>query len=128
MEMLPVKPERKAQLDKYAQRHGQDAATALDEVLANYLEWEQHLDTLRGPFRKYSSAGQTCRSVSDAIRRRQVTRKEAKLGDAGGFEKTKPKATATAIGQLVRTNPMAEWPPRDTRLAWTGDLRYSVVK
>ncbi len=41
MEMLPVKPERKAQLEKYAQRHGQDAATALDEVLASYFEWEQ---------------------------------------------------------------------------------------
>lgn len=41
MEMLPVKPERKAQLDNYAQRHGQDTAAALDEVLSNYLEWEQ---------------------------------------------------------------------------------------
>ena len=34
MEMLPVKPERKAQLDAYAERHGQDAVTALDDVLA----------------------------------------------------------------------------------------------
>ena len=41
MEMLPVKPERKAQLDDYAQRHGQDTATALDEVLENYLQWER---------------------------------------------------------------------------------------
>jgi predicted transcriptional regulator len=41
MEMLPVKPERKAQLDAYAQRHGQDAVTALDEVLADYFAWEQ---------------------------------------------------------------------------------------
>jgi predicted transcriptional regulator len=41
MAMLPVKPERKAQLDNYAQRHGHDTAAALDEVLANYLEWEQ---------------------------------------------------------------------------------------
>jgi predicted DNA-binding protein len=41
MEMLPVAPERKAQLDEYANRHGQDAAAALDEVLANYLEWER---------------------------------------------------------------------------------------
>jgi len=41
MEMLPVKPERKAQLDNYAQRHGHDTAAALDEVLANYLEWEE---------------------------------------------------------------------------------------
>jgi predicted transcriptional regulator len=41
MEMMPVKPERKAQLEEYAQRRGQDPATALDEVLANYLEWER---------------------------------------------------------------------------------------
>jgi predicted transcriptional regulator len=41
MEMIPIKPERKAQLDDYAQRHGQAPADALDEVLANALEWEQ---------------------------------------------------------------------------------------
>jgi predicted transcriptional regulator len=41
MEMIPVTPERKAQLEKYAQRHGQDAATALDDVLADYLAWEE---------------------------------------------------------------------------------------
>ncbi len=41
MELIPVTPERKAQLEKYAQRHGQDAATALDDVLADYLAWEE---------------------------------------------------------------------------------------
>ena len=41
MEMLPLTPERKAQLDEYAQRHGKDPAAALDEVLAEALEWEQ---------------------------------------------------------------------------------------
>ena len=35
---IPLKPERKAQLEDYAQRHGQDPADALDEVLATYLE------------------------------------------------------------------------------------------
>jgi predicted transcriptional regulator len=63
MEMLPVKPERKAQLDKYAQRHGQDAATALDEVLANYLEWEQqdYNETVDGVMEEYADvkAGRT---------------------------------------------------------------------
>jgi predicted transcriptional regulator len=39
--LIPLKPERKAQLEEYAQRHGQDAAIALDEVLATYLEWER---------------------------------------------------------------------------------------
>jgi predicted transcriptional regulator len=41
MESISLKPERKAQLEAYAQRHGQDAVTALDDVLAAYLEWEQ---------------------------------------------------------------------------------------
>jgi len=41
MEMMPVKPERKAQLEEYAKRRGQDAATALDDALAIYLEWER---------------------------------------------------------------------------------------
>jgi hypothetical protein len=39
--MLPVTPERKAQLDDYAHRHGKDVATALDEALGSYLEWER---------------------------------------------------------------------------------------
>ena len=41
MEMVPITPERKAQLDGYAQRHGQDTAAALDQVLAEALEWER---------------------------------------------------------------------------------------
>ena len=41
MEMLPITSERKAQLDDYARRHGQDTAAALDEALATYLDWEQ---------------------------------------------------------------------------------------
>ena len=34
-------PERKAQLDDYARRHGQDPAAALDEALGAYLDWER---------------------------------------------------------------------------------------
>lgn len=41
MDMIPLKPERKAQLEEYAQRRGQDTATALDDALAAYLEWER---------------------------------------------------------------------------------------
>jgi predicted transcriptional regulator len=41
MESVSLTPERKAQLDEYAKRHGQDTAAALDHVLAEYLEWEQ---------------------------------------------------------------------------------------
>ena len=41
MDVVPIKPERKAQLEAYAQRRGQDTAAALDEALAEYLTWEQ---------------------------------------------------------------------------------------
>jgi predicted transcriptional regulator len=43
MDAIPIKPERKAQLDDYAQRYGQSVTDALDEALAAYLEWE-HAD------------------------------------------------------------------------------------
>lgn len=41
MNAIPLKPERKAQLEAYAQCYGQDPAVALDDVLAKHLEWEQ---------------------------------------------------------------------------------------
>ena len=41
METLPLTPERKVQLDDYAQRHGQDTASALDDALATYFDWER---------------------------------------------------------------------------------------
>lgn len=41
MDMVPLKPERKAQLEEYAKRRGLDPATALDDVLVNYLEWDR---------------------------------------------------------------------------------------
>lgn len=39
--MIPLKPERKAELEEYAKRRGQDPAAALDDALATYLEWER---------------------------------------------------------------------------------------
>ena len=41
VDMIPLKPERKAQLEEYAKRRGQDPAAALDDALAAYLEWER---------------------------------------------------------------------------------------
>ncbi len=41
METILLTPERKAQLEAYAHRHGQDSVAALDDVLADYLAWEQ---------------------------------------------------------------------------------------
>jgi predicted transcriptional regulator len=37
---IPLKPERMEALEDYAKRHGQAPADALDEVVANYLDWE----------------------------------------------------------------------------------------
>ena len=41
MDVIPIKPERKAQLEEYARRHGQDPAAALDDALAEFLEQER---------------------------------------------------------------------------------------
>lgn len=63
MEMMPVKPERKAQLEAYAQRHGQNAADALDDLLAAQLELEQqdYDDTVTAVLEAYEDvkAGRT---------------------------------------------------------------------
>jgi hypothetical protein len=55
MEMMPITPERKAQLDAYAQRHGQDAVAALDDLLADYFAWAQqdYDDTIAAALRGY---------------------------------------------------------------------------
>jgi predicted transcriptional regulator len=63
METIFLKPERKAQLEDYAQRHGQDPVTALDDVLATYLEWERqdYRDAVEGIREGYADfkAGRT---------------------------------------------------------------------
>jgi predicted transcriptional regulator len=41
METLPVKPERLMQLEELARRRGKSTADALDDVLADYFEWER---------------------------------------------------------------------------------------
>jgi predicted transcriptional regulator len=74
MEMLPVRPERKAQLDAYAERHGQDAVTALDDVLADYFAWEQqdYDETVQAALEGYEDvkAGRTrpAEEVHEALR------------------------------------------------------------
>jgi predicted DNA-binding protein len=56
MEMIALTPERKAQLDSYAQRHGKDSAEALDEVLADWFEDEtrDYQEALEGIRRGFS--------------------------------------------------------------------------
>lgn len=64
MDTMPLKPERKAQLEEYAQRRGQDPATALDEALATYLEWDRQ-DFAR------DSCVETAPPTDDKCRRRR---------------------------------------------------------
>lgn len=63
MDMMPVKPERKAQLEEYAQLHGQTPADALDTLLAAQLEWERqdYQEAVEGIRRGYEDvkAGRT---------------------------------------------------------------------
>jgi len=55
MDMIPLKPERKAQLEEYAKRRGQEPAAALDDALAAYLEWERqdYAEAVEGVRRGY---------------------------------------------------------------------------
>jgi hypothetical protein len=50
MDTVPVKSERLAQLEEYARRRGKSTADALDDVLAEYLEWERqdYQETVEG--------------------------------------------------------------------------------
>ena len=41
MQSLPITSERLAELEEFARRRGKTAADALDEALAEYLEWER---------------------------------------------------------------------------------------
>jgi predicted transcriptional regulator len=63
MEMMPVKPERKAQLEAFAAQSGQDPAALLDDVLADYLnrEQEEYDETVAAVLRGYEDvkAGRT---------------------------------------------------------------------
>jgi predicted transcriptional regulator len=41
MEAIPIKPERRAELERFARERGKDLAEALDDALSAYLEWER---------------------------------------------------------------------------------------
>ena len=63
VDMIPLRREREAQLEEYAQRRGQDPAAALDEALPAYLERERQdfEETVEGIRRGYEDvkAGST---------------------------------------------------------------------
>jgi predicted transcriptional regulator len=62
MDMMPLKPERKAQLEEYAKRRGQDPVAALDDALAAYLEWERQdfAEAVAGVGRGYEDLRARC--------------------------------------------------------------------
>lgn len=63
MEGIHLTPERQAQLEDYARRHGQDPTAALDSALAAYLDWERqdYQDAVEGIRQGYNDlkAGRT---------------------------------------------------------------------
>jgi predicted transcriptional regulator len=71
-----LKPERMAELDDYAKRHGQDFATALDGALADFFAWEKqdYDETVQAAMRGYEDvkAGRTkpAAEVYEAMRRK----------------------------------------------------------
>lgn len=70
MDVVHLSPERKAQLEDYARRHGQNTDAALDSVLADYLEWEQqdYSETLRSVVTSYESVkAERTRPVEDSL-------------------------------------------------------------
>jgi len=72
---IELSPEREAQLNDYAQRHGQDPAVALDDVLADALEWERqdYLEAVAGISRGYEDmlAGRV-RPIEEALEELRV--------------------------------------------------------
>jgi predicted transcriptional regulator len=41
MNTIPLKPERQAELEKFAMERGKPPADALDDAIAAYLEWQR---------------------------------------------------------------------------------------
>lgn len=73
MDVIPIKPERKAQLEAYAQRRGQDTVAALDDVLAEYLELQEFQEAVEGIRQGYEDvkAGRT-QSAAEAFEELRV--------------------------------------------------------
>jgi hypothetical protein len=81
--MVPLTPERKAQLDDYARRHGQEPAAALDDVLADALEWER----------------QDYQQASKASGRDTQSSRQAAAPRRGSLRGTAPEAWPSALNK-----------------------------
>jgi predicted transcriptional regulator len=75
MEMMPLKPERKAEIEEYAKRRGLDLVTALDEALAAYLDWER---------KDFSESVEGIRRGLEDVRAGRVRSADAALKDLRG--------------------------------------------
>lgn len=76
MDMVPIRPERKAELERFALEHGQSPADALDDAIASYLDWQKQdfEETLKGIRQGYEDvrAGRTrpAAEVFEGLRRK----------------------------------------------------------
>lgn len=72
---LPLKPERRAELEEYARLHEQSPEEALDDLLAAQLEWQRqdYADTVKAVAEAYESvkAGRT-RSAGEFLEELRV--------------------------------------------------------
>jgi predicted transcriptional regulator len=41
MNIIPIAPERQAELERFAMEHGQSPAELLDDAIATYLAWQK---------------------------------------------------------------------------------------
>jgi len=92
MDTIPLKPERKAQLEEYAKRRGHDPDTALDDALATYLEWVA--PGLRGSGRRSPPRLRRCESRPDQTSLR-ISRGPAP--QAGPLDYVDPRPDACAF-------------------------------
>lgn len=68
-QVITLKPERLAELEKYAQRHGQTPADALDDLLAAQLEWERkdHEETVAAVLEANNDIESGCTVAADEV-------------------------------------------------------------
>jgi predicted transcriptional regulator len=74
MKTIPLRPERQAELEEFARRRGKSPADALDEALANYLEWEQQ---------DFEEAVQGIQQGYDDVRAGHTRPADGLIGDLG---------------------------------------------
>jgi predicted transcriptional regulator len=76
MNTIPITPERQAELEKFATKHGQSPAELLDDAIVSYLAWQKqdYAQAVEGIAQGYEDmkAGRTrpAENVFEDLRRR----------------------------------------------------------